>query len=68
MAKTVGQVIAEALAKATHCSQCDNEFLDENDKIAPDEYGVYMSGNADDIICQNCQDRAVDSYLDNYNS
>jgi hypothetical protein len=65
---TVHEVIAKAMSEATYCSRCDKDFIDENDKIAPDEYGVYMSGNADDIICQNCQDGDVDRYLDNYNA
>ena len=65
---TVKEVIAKAMAEATYCSQCEKDFIDENDKIAPDEYSVWWTGKADDVICQNCQDRAVDSYLDSYNA
>lgn len=67
MAKTAGQIVAEALAKATYCDRCENDFIDENDKIPSDEYTVWLTGQVD-IICQNCQDIAVDSYLDNYNA
>ena len=64
MAKTTGQVIAEALAEATYCDQCEADFIDENDKLASDDYTVWITGKVE-VICQNCQDRAVDSYLGN---
>lgn len=64
MAKTTGQVIAKALAEATYCDQCEADFIDENDKLASDDYTVWITGQVE-VICQNCQDRAVDSYLGN---
>lgn len=67
MAKTTGQAIAEALAEAKYCDSCEEEFVDENDKLPSDEYTVWITGQVE-VICQNCQDRAVDNYLDNYNS
>lgn len=65
---TVHEIIAKAMAEATYCSRCEKDFIDENDKIAPDEYSVWWTGKADDVICQNCLDADVDRYLDNYNA
>jgi hypothetical protein len=67
MAKTLGQVVAEALAEAKYCDQCGADFIDDSDKLPSNEYTVWFTGEVE-IICQNCQDRAVDSYLDNYNA
>ena len=67
MAKTTGQVIAEALAEATYCDSCEKEFTDDKDKLPSDDYTVWITGQVE-IICQDCQDKAVDRYLDSYNS
>lgn len=67
MAKTTGQVIAKALAEAKYCDSCENEFVDENDKLPSDDYTVWITGQVE-VICQNCQDDAVDRYLDSYNA
>lgn len=67
MAKKMSEVVAEALATAEYCSTCEKDFIDESDKVGPDEQTIFWTGNAD-VICQNCQDIAVDNYLDSYNS
>ncbi len=67
MAKKMSEVVAEALANAEYCSRCENDFIDENDKVGPDEQTIFWTGDAD-VICQNCQDADVDRYLDNYNA
>lgn len=67
MARTMAQAVAEIRANAEYCDQCEQDFIDENDKVGPDEQEIFWTGRGS-VICQNCQDRAVDSYLDNYNA
>lgn len=64
---TVYEKITKAMAEATYCARCEQDFENEADKVAPDESEVFWAGTAD-VICQACMDAAVDSYLDNYNS
>ena len=67
MARTMAQAVAEIKANAEYCSSCEQDFIDENDKVGPDEQEIFWTGNGN-VICQNCQDREVDRYLDNYNA
>lgn len=67
MARTMAQAVAEIMANAEYCSRCDKDFIDENDKVAPNEQEIFWTGGGS-VICQSCQDMDVDRYLDNYNA
>lgn len=64
---TITEIIQKAMAEATYCATCEEDFTPDNDKVAPDRQEVFWTGNAD-VTCERCVERSIDSWLDMINS
>lgn len=62
---TMEELVEQAMAKATYCERCDEEFTEDRVKVAPDEMTVHFTGVVD-VICDQCVEAGVEAYLAHY--
>lgn len=63
---TVKEIIEKAMAEATYCDTCEQDFTEDRIKTEPNEHNVWWTGTAE-IVCEQCAEEAWERWNDRQN-